>query len=138
MALEHRIPMCETIDPEDLRQTTELYISRSLCSQCFNTAPVDYENLRCVKEVLLSPQRIFQGVRDFQEGGWCYTGVPNQWYIRTNVIVPFPREKFVFAVYINPVLSVYEWRAEYRAEDDPLNPADWQERYERLIWKSIS
>jgi hypothetical protein len=51
-------------------------------------------------------------------------------------VVPFPHDK-VFAVYINSRMQVYECRAEFIAEDDPLAPIDWQTRFRGLTWKSI-
>lgn len=99
---------------------------------------VRYENLRAAKHVLENVQRIFKGVRAFQEGGWCYTGQPSTWCVKEGVWVPFPKT-LIFAVYVNPLLKVYECRAErVSTEDDPLNPQDWRSRYEGLIWKSTS
>lgn len=98
---------------------------------------VDYENLRAAKYVLENTERIFFGVRIFNQGGWCYTGRPEEWYIREQIVVPFPKDK-VFAVYINPRMRVYECRAERIANDDPLAPIDWRTRYRGLTWKRTS
>jgi hypothetical protein len=87
--------------------------------------------------VLENTKRIFSGVRRFNDGGWCFTGRPEMWYIRENVRAPFQKE-YVFAVYLNPALNVYEARAERVAKDDEYSPCDWQDRYFALIWKSIS
>ena len=76
-------------------------------------------------------------MREFNEGGWCYTGRPTEWYIREGVVVSFP-DNMVFAVYLNPNMRVYECRAEYVAPNAPLCPKDWQTRYRGLIWKSTS
>ncbi len=97
--------------------------------------PVRYENLRAAKFVLENTARIFAGVREFSEGGWCFTGKPLNWYIRETVTAPFP-QSLVYAVYINPRVEVYETRAENSAPDDPLCPEGWQNRYSGLIWKS--
>jgi len=58
----------------------------------FTTSPVDFENLRAAKCVLENVERIFFGVREFNEGGWCYTGRPSASYIRERIEVPFPKE----------------------------------------------
>jgi hypothetical protein len=87
--------------------------------------------------VLQNPKRIFSGVRIHNEGGWCFTGRPEKWHTKENVITPFP-DNLIFAVYINSRLCLYECRAEFAATDDPLAPKDWKNRYRALIWKSIS
>lgn len=100
----------------------------------YKSWPVDFQNLRAAKYVLENVERIFFGVRDFNEGGWCYTACPGTWYIRERIEVPFPKDK-VFAVYVNPRLHVFECRAEWAADDDPLCPVDWQTRYRGLAWQ---
>jgi hypothetical protein len=82
-------------------------------------------------------ERIFYGVRVFNQGGWCYTGRPGEWYIKEGIVVPFPKDK-IFAVYVNPRMRVYECRAERAADDDPLAPIDWLTRYGGLTWKRTS
>jgi len=99
--------------------------------------PVRYENLRAARCVLLHPERIFSGVRQFNEGGWCFTARPRFWYIKENVAAEFP-DNLVFAVYLNSRYFVYESRAEKAAQDDHMCPDNWQNRYGGLIWKSTS
>ena len=84
---------------------------------CIKHSRVDFENLRAAKHVLDNTERIFYGVRAFNQGGWCYTGRPTEWYIKEGIIIPFPN-KLVFAVYMNPQMMVYECRAEQAAIDD--------------------
>lgn len=103
----------------------------------YKTSPVAFENLRCVKWVLLHPKRIFEGIREVNPGGWCYVGRPRSWHIRPRIEVPFPRHP-VYAVYLNPNRFVYEWRAERAAHDDPESPVGFRERYGRLTWKSTT
>lgn len=102
----------------------------------YKTSPVRYWNLIAAKFVLENTQRVFRGLREFSTGGWCYTGTPEKWHIRMDVIVPFPKDK-VYAVYVNPRMRVFECRAEFVADDDNMNPKDWRNRYGGLIWKSI-
>ena len=86
-------PKTQVIIPSDYYQTLYKY------------HPVDYQNLIAAKFVLDEPKKLFFGVREYTQGGWCYTGRPPEWYIRENVIVPFPNH-LVFAVYINPNMRV--------------------------------
>jgi hypothetical protein len=71
----------------------------------------------------------------FNQGGWCYTARPEEWYIKEGIAVPFPKE-LVFAVYLNPYLRVYEGRAEHVDAADPLCPVNWRTRYRGLTWKN--
>ncbi|MGB7195315.1 MAG: hypothetical protein WBD81_17815 [Collimonas pratensis] len=82
-------------------------------------------------------ERIFSGVRAFNEGGWCYTGRPKTWYVKEDLEVPF-QEGLIFAVYLNPLFKIYEFRAEKSAIDDSGCPENWEDRYGGLIWKNIS
>jgi hypothetical protein len=103
----------------------------------FKYTPVVYENLRAAKFVLENPERVFSGIRAFNDGGWCFTGRPAVWHVRETMTAPFP-DNLVFAVYLNPGMRVYEWRAEEGAKNDPNCPLDWENRYNALIWKRIS
>jgi len=131
-------PTVETIDPANpTGPKVHAVIPRWWVTKLHKTQPVDFENLRAVKFVLENVERIFYGVRDFNEGGWCYTGRPERWFIRVDIEVPFPPNR-VLAVYLNPDLRVYEFRAEKVDPDDLLSPIDWKERYGGLTWKSTS
>lgn len=126
---------CKTIDPENPDgPKIDVIFPAGYALRLFKYWPVDFQNLRAAKYVLENVERIFFGVREFNEGGWCYTGRPNEWYIREGIEVPFPKDK-VFAVYTNPRMHVYECRAEWAADDDPLCPVDWQTRYRGLAWR---
>lgn len=126
----------DIIDPDNPEgPKTQATIPHRLILQYYKYHPVRYENFRAAKFVLENPARIFAGVRQFNEGGWCFTGRPKQWYVKADAIVPFPDE-LVFAVYLNSRLFVYEARAEKSASDDPLCPEDWQDRYSALVWKN--
>jgi hypothetical protein len=129
---------CETIDPNNpTGPKVKAIFPGAYTTRLYKYSPVDYENLRAGKHVLEHVERIFFGVREFNEGGWCYTGRPLEWYIKEGVVVRFP-DKFVFAVYLNPNMRVYECRAEYAAADDASCPVNWQTRYRGLTWKSTS
>ena len=127
---------CKTIDPNNpTGPKVDAIFPGGLTLRYFKYMPVRYLNLVAAKFVLENTQRIFSGVREFNEGGWCYTGWPAEWYVKENEKAPFPRD-MVFAVYLNPNMRVYECRAEYAAEDDRLCPVDWRNRYRGLTWKN--
>ena len=129
---------CKTRDPENpVDNFVEAIFPADLTSRWHKYSPVRFKNLWAAKHVLENVERIFRGVREFNQGGWCYTGRPATWYIRENVQAPFP-ETLVFVVYLNPRLHVYEARAEEIATDDPISPKDWAQRYEGLVWKRTS
>ncbi len=128
----------KTIDPVNPSgPQVDVILPGDLIERFYKHTPVRFENLRAMKYVLDNPERIFFGVRQYNEGGWCYTGRPERWCIRERIEVPFPKNK-VFAVYVNPNMRIYECRAELAASDDPANPLDWQDRYGGLIWKNTS
>jgi len=107
-------------------------------SRVYKYNSVKYENIRCVKEVLENPKRIFWGIREHSEGGWCYIGKPTKLYIKENVVIDFPKDK-IFAVYIDDRFVVFDWILEYIDDKNKLNPKNWEKRYRSLVWpKSIS
>ena len=129
---------CKTRNPEDPDgPLVDVFFPGDLTSRLYKYASVRYQNLIAAKAILENTRRIFRGVREYNQGGWCYTGQPQSWFIREDVEVPFPPDK-VFAVYVNPQMRVYECRAEFCADDDELCPVDWRDRYGALIWKSTS
>ena len=129
---------CETIDPNNpTGPKTKAIFPGEYSLRLYKYSPVEYENLRAAKYVLEHPQRIFFGVREFNEGGWCYTGRPIEWCVKEGEVRPFP-QNIVFAVYLNPNMRVYECRAEFVADDDQLSPANWRKRYRGVIWKNTS
>lgn len=130
--------MQDIIDPNNPRgPKVKAIIPHWLILKYYKFHPVRYENLRATKHVLENPLRIFTGVRIYNEGGLCFVGRPNQWYIREATQVPFPQD-LIFAVYMNPRFHVYECRAEHAASDDPSSPENWQNRYGGLIWRNTS
>jgi len=131
-------PRCSTVNPDDPDgPPIDVIIPLRVVRAYFKRNPVAYENLRCAKWVLEHPLRIFSGVREFQEGGWCYTGRPLYWHIRPEVVAEFP-VGLVYVVYIQPSRLVYEWRAEDVDPEDVLAPLGFQDRYGGLTWKSTS
>jgi len=60
-------------------------IPDTLIARVYTHASVEYENFRCAQEVLDNPRNIYSGVRQHNYGYWCYTGRPQEWYVRPNV-----------------------------------------------------
>lgn len=130
--------LCKTVDPNNLNgPKIDAIIPAELYLRYYKYSPVRYENLRAAKYVLENTQVIFWGVREFNQGGWCYIGQPDEWYIAPGTVVPFSDDK-VFAVYMNPTMRVYECRAEPADHKNPMFPKDWENRYGGLIWQNIS
>lgn len=119
--------------PDDTATITAL-IPDELISIYFKTKLVKVYNLETAKHVLELPERIYHGVREYNEGGWCYVGRPEQYAIRPRVWVPLP-DHLIFAVYLNPSYHVYEWRLEKVSDNDPLAPLDHENRYGELSWQ---
>ncbi len=128
--------VCYTLDPDNpTGPKIGVEIPADLYLRYYKYSPIQYENLRAVKYVLDHPQRIFWGIREFNEGGWCYVGIPEEWHVRQDVIAPFPKNK-VFAVYINPLRRLFEYGAEPADPEDPMSPIGWKDRYRGLKWKN--
>ena len=101
--------------------------------------PVRWENLRTVEWVLKNPTRLFIGIkRAVSNEGLCFVGKPDQWYIHEEAKVSFPKEKLVFAVFLNDRNSVYDYRAEKIDLEDPESPMNWKDRFGGVLWKKIS
>ena len=128
-------PIINPSDPTGAK--IDAMIPANLILNYFKFHPVRYENLVAAKYVLENPKRIFSGIRQFNEGGWCFTGKPKLWKVREDVTAAFP-DNFVFAVYLNSRFVIYECRAEIADTNDSYCPEDWENRYGALIWKSTS
>ena len=126
----------QTLDPLDPNSghKTEIKIPDDYVSYLNKYRPVDFLNLHTVAKVLDAPLRIFYGLRQLNEGGWCYVGKPDKWWVRERVDATFPSDK-VFAIYLRNDLILYGFKAEYADERDALSPRGWDERYQKLVWK---
>lgn len=128
----------ETVNPENPEGSkVSVIIPHEVYLAAYKYRPVDYENLRAAKEVLDSPERIFWGIREYNEGGWCYTGMASVLYVTESEIIDFPKG-YVFAVYINQSLNVFDWGLEISDQGDIMSPKGWEERYKGRIWKNTS
>lgn len=131
------VPARHPENPDDDDTTIDALIPKELVHGYWKTNPGKVYRLEAAKEVLEAPARIYQGVREFNEGGWCYVGRPHQYAMKPDIWVPVP-EHLVFAVYLNPHYHVYEWRCEKTAKGDRFAPIDWQDRYGGVSWRRDS
>lgn len=112
-------------------------IPADVCLRAYKANEVKYQNLRAAKFVLQNPLLIFEGVREHQEGGWCYIARPAEFFIRPTIVVPLPAE-LVFAAYLNPARRLYEWRLEPAESPGSAYPSGHKSRYKRESWKNTS
>jgi hypothetical protein len=98
---------------------------------------VNFWNLEVAKFVLENPIAIFQGIREYKKGGFCFVGQPTDWYVAENVMSSFPKNR-VFCVYVNPAMCVYEFRAEQADSVQACMPSDSERRFRRKLWPPIS
>ena len=130
--------LVKTIDPKNPSgPKIRAVFPNDLLLRAYKYDTVSFENAKAAVEVLENTSRIFSGLRELNEGGWCYTGRPREWCIAEGRVVLFPVDR-IFAVYLNDQMWVYEWRAERSDPEDALNPIGWKNRFVGLIWKSTS
>lgn len=128
----------EVIDPREVTgPKTTAWFPHSLYLAHYKEDRIHYWNIQTAKVVLERPSAIFAGVREFNEGGWCYVGRPQYWYTRPEKPVPFP-DDLVYSVYLNAGMYVYHWRADEADEVETLYPKDWRNRFRSQIWPSTS
>lgn len=127
----------ETLDPNNpAGPRIAVFLPQDIVLRAYKYDSVKYENLRGLKEVLDNPKRIFWGIREYSEGGWCYTGIPPELYVTETEVIDFPKDK-VFAVYITDRYEIFDWIVEYADDKDCLNPKGWEERYRSKKWPNI-
>lgn len=121
------------VDPDG--EAIQLIIPGERIEQVWGLSSVKVLNLCCADAVLRAPYAVFSGIRTWNRDGWCYVGRPAcDWYVRPDVTATFP-ENFVFVVYVNPRMEIYEWRAEYSDILDRNLPEGWQNRFGAIVWK---
>lgn len=80
MAADYAIKVRNPENPKG--EAFEAVFPADLTLKWYKYTPVRYWNLIAAKYVLENVQRIFRGVREFNQGGWCYVGRPREWFIR--------------------------------------------------------
>lgn len=86
-----------------------------------------------VRDVLVAPRVIFQGVREEGEEDWlCYVGVPKHAFTRTgDQILPYEGE--VFLVFVNGDRVAYHWGWETSDGNAPGLPPDHENRFTKKV-----
>ena len=95
--------------------------------------PYKFHELKLVKEVLELPTVVFEGLREEQEEGLCYAGIPSGSYTNLGRKKP-PLNGKAFLVFLDEEGKVFQWRWE---EADPRRegyPENWKERFENQKW----
>jgi hypothetical protein len=125
----------EALNPHGQTAATwTVLVPVSLVRHWLKESEVDFQNLKhLVPAILRAPVAVFEGVRDYEEGGYCYLGKPTDWYVKPRCLVPFPKDR-IFAVYVNPMRRLYDIQAEKTEPGSMYRPEGWKERYEALLW----
>jgi hypothetical protein len=92
-----------------------------------------FHELKLVKEVLELPTVIFEGLRDEQEDGLCYAGIPSGSYTNQGRKKPVPRGK-TFLAFVTSNGQVFQWRWEDEDPDWEGYPIAWRARFTRQKW----
>jgi len=86
-----------------------------------------------VRSILLNPEFVFQGIREYESGGHAYVARPA--YAMTNDGVRVqPWQGCVFLVFVNRNGCVYNWMWD---DEDPGRegmPINHKTRFERMLW----
>src|SRR5437588_8918947 len=89
--------------------------------------PHKFHELKLVKEILELPTVVFEGLRQEQEEGLCYAGIPSGSYTNQGRKRPrLPGKTFV--VFLDAEGQVFQWRWEQADSDREGYPENWQER----------
>jgi len=92
-----------------------------------------FHELKLVKEVLELPTVIFEGLREEQEDGLCYSGIPSGSYTNLGKKKPPPKGK-TFVVFITSDSKVFQWRWEKADPERDGYPLEWQVRFGGQKW----
>lgn len=92
-----------------------------------------FHELKLVKEILALPTVIFEGLRQEQEEGLCYAGVPSCRYTNQGNKKP-PAKGKTFLVFLTNEGTVFQWRWEEADPDWEGYPLKWRERFGSQKW----
>lgn len=122
-----------TINPKDPSgEPTRVWFPGDLTLGLYKNDPVAFQNLSAAKYVLENPLAIYEGIRDYTPGGYCYVGRPEMWHVKENVVATFPA-RFLFCVFVNSRMYAYAFRAEL-AEDIQNSEG----RFKNRLWPLTS
>lgn len=86
-----------------------------------------------IPPTLKKPSAIFRGLeREELENGYCYAGVPQFRRVEDKSIPP--PDGMVFAVYVNSLFQVFEWRWEKMEPTEWGHPKDFLTRFAEKLW----
>jgi hypothetical protein len=129
----HNCLSLEGLDPSG-KGIREFWVEKDLIQFFYKKGWMHkYLALHSVKEILLRPAVIFQGLaRDGQEEALCYAGIASHRYTNEGHQVP-PPPGMTFAVYIRPDDVVFRWDWE-RADKNLTYPLGYQTRFGPQLW----
>src|SRR5438132_623395 len=95
-----------------------------------------YHEHHCVKEVMLDPAVIFEGLqREGHEESLCYAGLASSVFTTSgNRISPRPRETFAVFILSNDKIFRWGWEA---ADDNLTYPLNYGDRFGRQLWPNV-
>lgn len=121
--------------PFSPRESAEFRLSQSSLNHLLRYGPSHkfFEALS-IPDVLRKPSAIFQGLeRDNFEAGFCYTGIPAHRYLDHNITVP-PPPGFVFTIFMDKDLVIFDWRWERADSKMARHPLDFKNRFRKKLW----
>jgi hypothetical protein len=92
-----------------------------------------FHELKLVKEVLELPTVVFEGLREEQEEGLCFAGIPSGSYTNQGSKKP-PLKGKTFLVFLTEDGKVFQWRWEEADPDRKGYPENWQKRFGKQKW----
>ena len=92
-----------------------------------------FHELKLVKEILELPTVVFEGLREEQEEGLCFAGIPSGSYTNQGK-KKAPLEGKTFLVFVDEDDKVFQWRWELADEGCEGYPENWQLRFGRQKW----
>lgn len=133
MHARHNCCSLEGLGPSG-KGTREFWIEKDLIQHFYKKGWMHkYKSLLLVKEVLLYPSVIFEGLeREDQEEALCYAGLASCQYTNTGIAVPPPKGK-TFVIYIRSDDVIFRWDWE-PADRNLAYPLDYKDRFGKQLW----
>lgn len=117
-------------------QIIELKLRNSLVLQWYKKGWKKFFDYKNLAWSLKNPTAIFRGLeRQDHEGSFCYVALPDYHWVGEGREDCRPkRDGYVFEVYVDSSLWIYNWRWGKADFDDGNVPADYKERYGEKLW----